>query len=665
MERRTRATLTDGTRIGAVFSPRTTRSLEPGYLLRVVARLLMVSAAFLAVGLARSASGDEPPASSQSSDSGPAMTADLDFQATGVDIKGQLGNLGSFEKRALATALKRRGLELDLEPYGKLVRKIRVVNLDVFGPDDGVLRIFNLLHVTTREYIIEREVLLRPGQPWDDETVQETRRRLTDITVTTLAVLAPVKSPEPGTVDLLVVTRDIFSLRLNSNYEIAGAGAVPIPGFGGKIISLSIAPSENNLLGLRKNLSIPFVMDLGQWAIGPRYIDPRVYGTRVRFASQAQLIFAREDSDFEGTASSTSLSYPLWSYRREWAWSVAASHIDAPTRQFSGVDLLGYDNPDTPEVEAVPRIFDNFGFNLSEAVTRSLGYRYKSNFSLGHQLRIIRPKVQEGFPGDATLQAAFERDVLPRSERSSALTFGYSFFTPRFITYRNIDTYSLPEDVRLGPEVSLSASWARKEIGSERNFINLGAGASWTFDLFGDGFARASFSLGTRIEESDARDNSFVASARIVPPRLFGLWRIVSRIAYTSIVDNENNAVLFLGGSTGLRGFDVGTYSGDTRLIGNLELRSPPLRLWFMQWGAVAFWDIGHAATADPSNFFTAIDALSLKSDVGAGLRMLMPQLQPFVFSFDLAYAVSPPPQAPGAPPPPRFRLVLFIEQAF
>lgn len=655
----------DGTRNGAVFSPRATRWPEPGYLPRVVVRLLMVSAVFVVVGLAGSASGDEPSPQTQGADSGPAVTADLDFKATGVDIKGQLGNLGSFEKRALATALERKRLELDLEPYGKLVRKIHVVNLDVFGPDDGFLRVFNFLHVTTQEYIIEREVLLRPGQPWDDETIQETRRRLTDITVTTLAVLAPVKSPEAGTVDLLVVTRDIFSLRLNSNYEIAGAGAVPIPGFGGKIISLSIAPSENNLLGLRKNLSIPFVMDLGQWAIGPRYIDPRVYGTRVRFASQAQLIFARADSDFEGTASSTSLSYPLWSYRREWSWSVAASHIDAPTRQFRGVDLLTYDNPDTPEEEAAPRIFDNFGFNLSEGVTRSFGYKYKSNFSLGHQLRVIRPKVQADFQGDDVLRAAFERDVLPRSERSSALTFGYSFFTPQFITYRNIDTYSLPEDVRLGPEVSLSASWARKEIGSERNFVNLGAGASWTLDLFGDGYARAGLSLGTRVESSDARDNTFVASVRVVPPRLFGLWRLVSRLTYTSIVDNENNAVLFLGGSTGLRGYDVGTYSGDTRLIGNLEVRSPPLRLWFMQWGAVAFWDVGHAATADADDFFSAIDSLSLKSDVGAGLRMLMPQLQPFVFSFDLAYAISPPPQVAGAPPPPRFRLVLFIEQAF
>lgn len=619
----------------------------------------------LVVALAALGGSAEAQVGGTSPDGKGELTADLDIDAAGVDIRGQIANLGSFERRALDTALARKKRELDLDPYGKVVRKIVVVNLDVFSQDDSFLRFFNIFHITTREYVVEREVLLRPGEPWNDEVIQETRRRLTDTTVTTLAVLAPIRSDEEGTVDLLVVTRDIFSLRTNINYTVAGAGAAPIPGFGGDLLFFQFAPSETNFLGLRKNLSVPFVMDQGQWAVGPSYVDPRVYGSRVRLASRAQLIFAREDSSYEGSASSTSVSYPLYSYRREWGWSTAVSHASSPQRQFLGTELRTYDNPDTPEVEAVPRIYDSFGFNLSGGVTRSFGYTRKSNFTLGYQYRVSQREVQDDFEGDATLREAFERDVLPRSERASSPVLSYSFFTPRFITYRNIDTFSLPEDVRLGPSVSASASWARKEIGSERNFLNLGLGVSWTQDIVGDGYFRVSATASTRLEERDAKDNSFVLSARVVPPRIFGLFRIVSRLAYRSIVDNDNNTLLTLGGSSGLRAYDVATYSGDTRFIGNLELRTPPLRLWFMQWGAVTFFDVGHAAVAEADTPWGAAKSLSLKSDVGAGLRMLMPQLQPFVFSFDLAYALNEPPRAEGAAAPPRFRLVLFIQQAF
>jgi hypothetical protein len=87
--------------------------------------------------------------------------------------------------------------------------------------------------------------------------------------------------------------------------------------------------------------------------------------------------------------------------------------------------------------------------------------------------------------------------------------------------------------------------------------------------------------------------------------------------------------------------------------------------LWFMRWGAVAFWDMGDAATAEAKDPISALSSLSYNADVGAGLRMLMPQLQPVVFAFDLSYAVTEPPQIPGAPAPSRFRLVLFIDQAF
>ena len=92
--------------------------------------------------------------------------------------------------------------------------------LVVFGPRDRFLQFFNLFHYTTRGISIEREVTLQPGERWDDTKILETERRLRDPILTARVVVVPVRSAAPGTVDLLVVTRDVWSLRMNSNYEL-------------------------------------------------------------------------------------------------------------------------------------------------------------------------------------------------------------------------------------------------------------------------------------------------------------------------------------------------------------------------------------------------------------------------------------------------------------
>ena len=130
-----------------------------------------------------------------------------------------LDALGSYERSATEWALRKRGLTIDSQPEGKIVGALHVVNLDVFGKAEGFLRVINFLHITTRRRVIEREVLLRPGQAWNQEIVEETQRRLKDPLFTSLVVLMPVASKTPGVVDLLVVTRDTWSLSMNSTFE--------------------------------------------------------------------------------------------------------------------------------------------------------------------------------------------------------------------------------------------------------------------------------------------------------------------------------------------------------------------------------------------------------------------------------------------------------------
>jgi hypothetical protein len=539
-------------------------------------------------------------------------------------------SLGSYEKVALERALAARHLRLEPHPYGKMVRWIHVVNQDVFGPDEGFLRWFNIFHRTSREHVVEREVLLRPGQIWDDEVVDETRRRLKDPLFTTLVVIAPVVAERggPEEVDLLVVTRDIWSLRANSRYEVQE----------GVLTELSLSLSENNLLGYRKQVAIVFDMDLGAFNIGPQYVDENIAGTHLQLLSRVDGVFRRADGEREGSRSYTSFGYPLWSLEREYGAGVVITHFNAVRRSFEGPELRLYDNPDTPEVEAIPYEFHERDFEIETSGVRQLGHAVKHRVTLGHDLTVRRPEVLDSFPGDDVAQAAFERDVLPRSERASRLFARYSFFTPWYRVYRNIDSFDLAEDVQLGPEASLELGAAREEIGSEANFFDLAASAAWTQDIIGDGIARVSASAVGRRQEGEYIDEVLSAGFSAASPPLLGM-RLAARSLWARRYNETNNRFFTVGGDTGLRGYTIGDFAGQIRVLNNLELRTFPIRILFARFGGIAFWDFGHAADC----YSGCDNPLVLQHDVGVGLRGLVPQLQPYVFRLDWAVPLTGP----------------------
>jgi len=240
------------------------------------------------------------------------------------------------------------------------VRVVRVVR--VFGARDGFLRFFNLFHYTTKPAMIEREVTLRPGDLWDDVKVRETGRRLRDPIVTARVVTAPVKSPHPGVVDLLVVTRDVWSLRMNSNFEFQER----------TLTDLTISLSENNFFGYRKQVALVFDMDQGKYFLGPLYHDRNLAGTRLQLRAFGGPLFGRASGQLEGAQQSTTLAYPLWSVDSKWGAETELVYRDAIARVFQGADLYTYDVPETDDIEAVPYQYRLRQTLLETSVTRSL-----------------------------------------------------------------------------------------------------------------------------------------------------------------------------------------------------------------------------------------------------------------------------------------------------
>lgn len=570
-----------------------------------------------------------------------AKSPDCDWVAT----------LSSLERLSVKRAIAARGYVVEPSPWGKVIGKIEVYNEDVFAEKNRLLRFFNHFHVTTKEPAIRREIVARPGDVWNQLQIEESARRLRDPLFSSVIAIIPIKSDEEGKVDVLVVTRDIWSLRLNTAYTVQQ----------GELTDLSISLSENNFLGRRKVVAAAFTMDQGAIAAGPLYIDKNFLGQYIDFRARVNTIvnrdalFDRGALDTEGSSSTITLSKTLWKLSSTWGWGTTFTHRFAIDRRFAGTELRGvrcpldgsecelrFDPATTPEGEILPWIYDMRRWGIGAYAVRQWGTKVKHQAKFGYSLDSQRPQLRSSFSGTAEQRDPFARAVLPRSEVTSVPYVSYALFTPRFRTRRNVNTYDLAEDLRIGPDLDVSYGVGLEVLGSSTNFQRGGLSAGWTVPWCRDGSARLGGSYTTRVQGGDFVDNSLSFNARIVTPtRCEGMRggaqvaRLVIESTLASRWDNLSPTLLTIGSDNGLRGYNINEFFGQ-RLFGTqAELRTYPIPIWVFRAGAVVFYELGGAADT--------FRELELHHDVGIGLRALTPQTSRELFRFDLAFPMDGP----------------------
>ena len=384
-------------------------------------------------------------------------------------------HLGKLEQESVNDALADLGIRLDWQPIGKTVRAVHVVNQEVFSRRDWWFRWFNIFHRTTRDYIIERELLIHAGDRYDPALVEESVRNLQSTSGTTVGsttfpapdlssviVIIPIISPQPGTVDLLVVTRDVWSLRFNTNFEFQQS----------TLSSLQTSLSENNLFGWRKFFSFGFSLDLGAYWIGPTYFDPNIAGTRLTLYAAANAYYSRDTGDYEGNAEAISVHYPLYSLSSRWGAGLELVHSDTLVRSFRGlsprlVNLVDI-GPDafSPTLEAVPYIYRRKITTVDATVTRQFGVSVIHRLTFGHHIDTHRSLAPDDFP-DPDQAPLFLAQYAPVSETRSEPFVAYSLFTPRYAIYRDLNTFDLRENVLLGPTLTASLAYGSPELGAD------------------------------------------------------------------------------------------------------------------------------------------------------------------------------------------------------
>jgi len=554
----------------------------------------------------------------------------------------------AYERNTIDQGVSKLGAAVDPAPAGKILEGVDVITLDVFEKRDPLpwflTPIANFFHATTRHYVIEREVLLAPGARWDQALVDETARNLRGLPQLSLVLTVALRGSAPDRVRLLVITKDVWSLRLNSNYTFEN----------GRLQYLLLQPSEENLIGSQQAVYGNIVLDPATLSLGGSYVIPRLAGSRIATTVGGSAILNRATGAAEGSYGSFSYGQPLYATLTKWAWGGAMGWNYAISRRFLGGEFTAFDAKSgtcvpigagvAPDGPGSCR-YRSDQVNGSFFVTRSWGSAHKHDLTLA-----FTANRNEYSPFDSsfftpTERAAFAATLMPVSDTQIGPYLQFHDYSSRFIDVHDVETLALTENFRRGHELILQVQPVSTALRSTRSFVDLFAAFAYTVPL-GDGFVRGLVQANTEISTDSAPppaqgripDASVEAALRIVTPR-FGAGRLVFDTHVLDRYHDYINGLSSLGGDTRLRGYPSGAFIGKDFFAANAEYRSRPFELFSVDFAGTAFYDVGDA--------FNDFSKVLLKHSVGVGARIEFPQLERSVMRFDWGFPLTP---APGLP---------------
>lgn len=559
-----------------------------------------------------------------------------------------LQSLSAYERETVDMVVDSLGVEIEPEPEGKIIESIEVRPLDVLEYRDPLpeplIDFLNFFHVTSRPFTVEREVLQRVGQRYRQELIEETARNLRSIRQFSLALAIPLRGSRPDKVRLLVITKDIWSLRMNSDFRIAG----------GNLERLLLQPSEENLFGTHHSVSAQFILEPDTYSLGGRYKIPRIGDSWLEGSASINVIVNKDTGDAEGSFGTLAYGQPLYSFAAEWAWSGSFAWRNEITRRFIGIELDTYDAAVTPEDDAIPYVYDSDLIAGAYQLTRSFGRGIKHNFTGGAEASRLAYTLNDTGGAGAAAVDEFRREALPVSDTRVYPFIQYRTKTTRYMEVLDFETMGLQEDYRLGHDFMLKLYPVTTALNSSRDFFGTFASASYTVPM-ADGLVRPYVESRTEVESNRVADAHLTGGMRVVTPRL-GIGRLVLDGFYLDRYRNFLNAQQQLGGSTRLRGYPTGAFLGEDTVAANLEYRSRPLKVETLYASGTLFFDTGDA--------FDGASDLQLKQSAGFGLRILFPQLDRSVFRADWGLPLTKVPEL-GITGPFPGDIVITFRQAF
>ncbi len=528
----------------------------------------------------------------------------------------------ALERSVIAQQLSQRGLSLESAPEGKRIEQIQIVPIDVFDERDPMPDFVNVFHATTGEQVIRRELLFKEGEPYRLAFAHETARNLRSLQQLSIVLVVPVQGSRPDRVRVLVITKDVWSLRLNWALDLSNS----------HITSLVLNPSEENLFGSHAIVGALFIMDPASYSLGFSLAHRRLFGSHEQVALSASFINNRYTGVNEGSFGAFRYGQPLYSLDTKWSWGTSISWRTDIARRFKGVTVA--------TTAGIPVEYNRDRLYGGYELVRSFGRRFKYDLSLGVEAdrRVYSTRDLSGHSQQAI--DYFVANELPVSDQRIGPFVQLHAHRTDYRSLLEIETLGLQEDYRRGHDLLLRLYTGIGALGSTRDLLGSQASLAYTLPV-GDGFIRPVVSSTIEYASLNRNDALFQSALRVVSPRL-GFGRLIVDAEFFDRYYNYLNRYFALGGDNRLRGYVPGEFHGANLIAINTELRSSSLDILSAQVGAAAFYDVGDAKDH--------VEQFRLKQSVGLGLRVLFPEFDRIVLRADWGFPVSPGYQSfPGA----------------
>jgi len=473
-----------------------------------------------------------------------------------------------------------------LERDGVVIGEIKLNKKNVFdlsNPDENnwLYRLANRLHIVTKDKVINKQLLVRSGDPYSVRLVDESERILRQNSYFFDAEIRPTRY-ENGKVDLSITTRDVWTLSPDISVSRSGGEN-----------RTKIGLEDTNFLGRGQSLRVARIDNVDRTSDSFEFADRHLGRSWVSAA-------LRIADNSDGKMHLLSAVRPFYSLDSR--WSAGGWIVDDDRR--STLYVLGDEAAEYQHKRDFMSAFAGWSKGLDDGWVRrwTAGIVYDDNrFS-----EVPEPTLVAAIPDDRQFVYPF---------------IGMEIIEDQFETSSNRDQIGKTEDFFLGTRLWTSLGWSDESFGADRDALIVSARAGRGFGSFSNDALLLSMSADGRLESGKAKNTKLTTSVRYYhtqsEKRLF-FATLSATAGHALDLDNP----VQLGGDSGLRGYPLRYQSGDSKALITIEQR------YFTDWYPFRLVRVGGAVFADTGRVWGR-DPLGGKrfgwlTDVGFGLRFAL-----------------------------------------
>ncbi|MGI9272195.1 MAG: hypothetical protein ACR2QT_10500 [Woeseiaceae bacterium] len=473
--------------------------------------------------------------------------------------------------------------EAQLEADGAVIGNIVLTKHDVFDLTDErennfLYRLINRMHIITKDDVIEKQLLLKPGEPYSKRLADETERILRRRIYLYDATIEPVNL-ENGIVDLHITTKDVWTLK----------PGITASRKGGENRS-GVDLEELNLFGGGQEIRIARIDDIDRTSKSFEFRDPHIKDSW--FVGSLNLA---DNSD--GHSNFASLIRPF--YALDTRWSFGASGFDDEHR--TALYSQGEEAAEFQHEHELYSLFGGWSAGLQDGWVR----RYRAGITIDDN--------KFGSVADGSLPA-----IVPADRRLIYPFVGVEILQDEFEKTNNKEQIGRTEDFFMGQRFSATLGYSTESLSADRNALMYAASYSRGFGSLQSKALLTSAWTNGRMESGDSKNALFGFDAR------FYFRQSEKRMFFATLEGVHGHAldvdtVVELGGETGLRGYPLRYQNGDAKLLLTMEQR------FFWDWYPFRLFRVGGAVFADAGRVWgeNAVGEPEQRwlRDVGFGLR--------------------------------------------